>query len=81
MKRVTLYHSVVCPRCHFATATLNRLLTEFPDIAIDKVEYLTNRSSSKRAGVTSIPSLVSGNKKLSGFLLTRSRIRQFLELL
>lgn len=79
MKTVTFYHSVICPRCRVAGLSLSRLLRDFPDVAVEKVEYLANRSRSREAGVNSIPTLVSGDKKLSGFLLTRSRISDFLE--
>ena len=42
-------------------------------------QYLANLPRSRRAGVDSIPTLVSGDRKLSGFYLTGKRIRQFLE--
>lgn len=81
MKTITFYHSVICPRCHMAGRSLAQLLNEFPGVQLEKVEFLTNRGRSINDGVRSIPALVSGDKKLSGFYLTRDSIRRFLEAL
>ena len=78
MKTVTFYHSVICPRCQMAGVFLSQLRDEFPDIEIDKVEYLTNLGRSRDAGVSRIPALVYGSETLSGFLLTKNRLREFL---
>ena len=78
MKVVTFYHSVVCPRCHLAGFFLNQLLPGFPDVEIRKVEFLTHNADARAAGVRTIPSLVSGDRKLSGFVLTKGGIREFL---
>ena len=79
MKSVTFYHSMVCPRCKMASASLSQLLPEFPDVTVDKVEFLTNRSSSRQAGVSSIPTMISGDRRIDGFYLTKKTIRRFLE--
>ena len=62
-----------------AGLSLSQLLPDFPDIRIEKVEYLANLVSSRKDGIRSIPTLSSGDKKLGGFYLTKKRIRQFLE--
>jgi hypothetical protein len=62
-----------------AGLSLSRLLRDFPDITVNKVEFVTNIRRAHRDGVHSIPSLVSGEKKLRGIYLTKKRIRQFLE--
>ena len=59
--------------------SLSRLLRDFPNIRIDKVEYLTHMKRARREGIHSIPALVSGDRKLNGFYLSRKRLRQFLE--
>jgi predicted DsbA family dithiol-disulfide isomerase len=79
MKTVTFYHSMICPRCHMAGLSLSSLLDDFPDIELEKIEYLTNLGSAHKAGVRQIPTLMSGDQKLNGFYLTKSRIRRFLE--
>ena len=61
--------------------SLSRALRDFPDVALEKVEYLTNIGRARAAGVGGIPALVSGDKHLSGILLGKKRIQQFLECL
>ena len=58
---------------------LASVLKDFPDIEVTKVGFIANRSLAREAGVSSIPTLVHGDEKLSGFLLTKGRIRRFLE--
>jgi hypothetical protein len=79
MRDVTFYHSVVCPRCQFSGLLLARILRDHPDIRLHRVEVLTNRARARRDGVRSIPALVSGNRTLTGVVLTSSRIRGFLQ--
>jgi len=79
MKRVTFYHSMICPRCHMAGMSLTQLRDDFPDVVVEKVEYLGNIGRARSEGVWTIPSLVSGERKLSGFYLTKKSIRRFLE--
>ena len=62
-----------------ASRALARILDDFPDIKIDKVEYLSNRALAREAGIKTIPSLVYGENKLSGLVLTKGKIRSFLE--
>jgi len=79
MTTVTFFHSALCPRCRLAGHWLSKLLDEFPHVAVEKVEYLANLRRSREAGVRSIPTLVSGEQRLGGFLLTEGAIRRFLE--
>ena len=79
MKTVTFYHSVACPRCQMANRSLSKLLPDFPEISLEKIEFLTNRGSARDAGVRSIPTMVSGDQQIGGVYLTQRRIRQFLE--
>jgi hypothetical protein len=61
--------------------SLSRALREFPDITLEKVEYLTNLADARKQGVLSIPTLVSGDKRLRGIVLGKSKICRFLEAL
>ena len=79
MKKVTFYHSMICPRCHAAGFFLSQLSRDFPDVEVTRVEFLTNQKRAGEAGVRSIPALVSGEKVLTGFFLGKARIRTFLE--
>ena len=62
-----------------AGLSLSKLLRDFPGIDLKKVEYLTNLRTARREGVKLIPTLKSGDKKLSGFLLSKNAMREFLE--
>lgn len=55
------------------------MVKDFPDIEVKKVGFIADRAAAREAGVTSIPTLVCGDKRLGGHLLTKSKIRQFLE--
>ena len=61
-----------------AGLSLSRLLDEFPDVTLRKIEFLGN-SGARKAGIRSIPTLVSVDKKLSGIFLTKKKMRKFLE--
>jgi predicted DsbA family dithiol-disulfide isomerase len=77
-RKITFYHSMVCPRCHVSAMFLSRALKDHPDIEVTKVEFLTNGDRAKQDGVKSIPTLVAGDRKLSGVFLTPGGIRRFL---
>ena len=79
MKTITFYHSVICPRCHAAGLMLSGLLREFPDIRVEKIEFLIDQKRAREDGVRSISTLVCGDRSVSGFFLGRKRIRSVLE--
>jgi hypothetical protein len=79
MKTVILYHTLICPRCALAKLWLAALLPDFPELTVERVDVLTNRAQAKDAGVRMTPALVSGDHRLSGFILTKGAIRRFLE--
>jgi predicted DsbA family dithiol-disulfide isomerase len=76
---VEFYHSVICPRCQVSGIALRRVLDRHPGIEVRKVEFLTNAARAREAGVTSIPTLVSGGRSLTGVILTPAKIERFLE--
>ncbi len=79
MPTVTFYHSAICPRCRLTSLFLRSLLPDYPGVAVERVEYLRNLSAARAAGVRTIPTLVAGDRQLSGFLISRSRLRRFLD--
>lgn len=79
MTVVTFYHSAICPRCRLASMALKSLLGDYPHISLERVEYLTNLRAARDADVRSIPALTSEGTTLSGFILTKSTIRRFLD--
>lgn len=54
-------------------------MKDFPNVEVEKVGFLTDRARAREAGVKTIPALVSGEKKLTGMLLSKRKIRDFLE--
>jgi glutaredoxin len=79
MKTVTFYHSLICPRCALAKLWLAQLLPEFPDVKVERVDILSSRRRAEEAGVRVIPTLVAGDQRASGFILTKGAVRRFLE--
>jgi predicted DsbA family dithiol-disulfide isomerase len=79
MKTVRFYHSMICPRCHLSGLILSQIREDFPDVAVEKVEYFTNLGRARRDGVRGIPTLVAGERRLAGIFLTPKSIRRFLE--
>ena len=66
-------------RCQLAGRALASAAEDFPDIEVEKVGFFTNRARAREAGVTGFPTLVHGEAKLSGALLSKAKIRSFLE--
>lgn len=77
--KVTFYHTAICPRCNIAKLWLSSLMTDYPDIDIQKVDVLANRQKFNEEGLKIFPALVSGNKKISGFYLSKGKIAAFLD--
>ena len=61
-----------------AKKALDELLTEMDDVELEEVEIMTNPLRALKDGVKFIPTLISGDEKLSGILLNRDKIKTFL---
>jgi hypothetical protein len=81
MKTVRFYHSMICPRCHLSALFLRRITDEFPDVAVERLEYFANLGQARQDGVRGFPTLVAGERRLAGVFLTPKSIRRFLEAL
>lgn len=79
MKTVRFYHSAICPRCRVTSLLLGSILPDYPGIQIERVEYLTHLQDARDEGVRSIPTLVSDDKRLTGFLIGKAKLRAFLD--
>lgn len=79
MKTVRFYHSAICPRCRVTSLLLGSLLRDYPGVQIERVEYFTHLQEARDEGVRSIPTLVSDDKRLTGFLVGKSKLREFLD--
>ncbi|MEZ6096296.1 MAG: thioredoxin family protein [Pirellulaceae bacterium] len=78
MKKLKLFHSVLCPRCHVSRMMLNRVLKDFPDFELEAIEFLTHRGEAKQHGVTMVPALICEGQSLHGIVFTPKKIRKFL---
>lgn len=79
MKTVTFYHSAICPRCQMVSRSIRALLSDYPEIQIERVEYLSNLQRAREAGVRAIPALVHEAGELKGFYLTKPRLRAYFD--
>jgi len=79
MTTVTFYHSAICPRCRLTSVFLRSLLADYPDVTIERVEFLRQSNKARAVGIRTIPTLVAGNERLTGFLITRGKLRRFLD--
>ncbi len=64
-----------------AKKALEELLTERnnDDITLEKVEIITNPLRALKDGVTFIPTIAARDQKISGILLSKQKIAEFLE--
>jgi len=62
-----------------AKKALDELLIDMDNVQLEEVEILTNPLRTLQDGVKFIPTLKSGDERLSGILLNRKKIKAFLE--
>lgn len=75
---ITLYKSSLCPRCYFAKKAILASIKDHPEWHIEEIDILTSPGKAFRAGITMIPAIKIGDKKLSSLYLSRKDIEQFL---
>jgi glutaredoxin len=75
---ITLYKSSLCPRCYLAKKALLETIKKHPDCQVEEVDILTSPAKAYRAGITMIPAITIGDKKLSSIYLSRKNINAFL---
>jgi len=61
-----------------AKKALDELLKDMDDVELEEVEVMTNPLRALKDGIKFIPSLKSGNEKISGILLSSDKIKTFL---
>jgi hypothetical protein len=74
---IIFYKSVLCPRCALAGKHLKALQAAYPNLRIEEVEILTSPLRAWREGVRMVPALKSGKRILSGVLLHKKAIIDF----
>ncbi len=62
-----------------AGLSLDKVLPEFPDIQIDKVNGLESHELLREKGVRKFPTLMHEDRLWSVIFMTRGRIRRFLK--
>jgi hypothetical protein len=77
-KRITFYHSALCPRCHIAGRHLKKLAASNPSLEIEKVDVLLSPRRAWRDGIRMIPAIRMDNTILSGIFLSEDAIVNFL---
>ena len=75
---ITLYKSSLCPRCYFAKKAILASIKGHPECKVQEVDIVTSPGKAFRAGITMIPAITIGEKKLSALYLTRRDIDEFL---
>lgn len=77
--KITLYKSSLCPRCHLARKSLERLQAVHPDIELEFVDILASPLRALRDGIRMIPALKSGEQRLCGIFLDNQAIAAFVD--
>ncbi len=62
-----------------AKKALYELLSNMEDVNLEEVEVMTNPMRTLKDGVKFIPTLKCGEEQVSGILLSRSKIEEFLQ--
>ena len=75
---ITLYVSVLCPRCHIAKKHLVKLLEKHPSLEMEIVDVTANPLRMWKDGIRMIPALTYNGRTLSGLWLTKSAISNFI---
>jgi len=58
---------------------LNKLQEEIGDLDVRKVDILRHPRTALREGITMIPTLQQGERRLSGIFLSEEKVRNFLK--
>ncbi len=61
--KITYYKSRLCPKCIPTNRWVARVRHEHPEIEIEEIEVLTNLPRALRDGVTTLPTLIVGNRR------------------
>lgn len=76
---IILYRTKLCPRCFLARKYLSELTRDIPNLQIEEREVFFNPLIAAKEGVRMIPAIKVGKQILSGAVLTKGQIRNFLQ--
>ncbi len=75
---ITLYKSILCPRCHFARKYLLEITADDPEIEVKEVDIMTAPRQSWNAGIRLIPALRINDHILSAMFMSKTTIADFI---
>lgn len=75
---ITLYKSILCPRCHLARKYLFEIAACDPAIKVDEVDILTAPRQSWNDGIRLIPALRIDDHILSAMFMSKTTIADFI---
>ena len=76
--KLIFYHSALCPRCARARKHLASLLGDTYIRSVTEVDILSHPLQTWKDGIRMIPALTYNTSQLSGIMLSREQIEQFL---
>lgn len=77
--QITLYRSVLCPRCFLARKYLQEITQHKSNVTIVEVDILSQPMKTWQDGIRMIPALKIEDKILSGVFLNKKQIKSFIE--
>jgi len=76
--KITFYRSHLCPRCLFTHMVLMEIIHDNKTIEIEEINVLAHPLKTWSSGIRIFPALKIDNRILSGVLLSRRKIEQFI---
>jgi glutaredoxin len=76
--KITFYHSPLCPRCRAARKNLLGILENRREIEFEEIDVLCHPLKTLSDGIRIFPALKFEERVLSGFFLSKEKIRSFL---
>jgi glutaredoxin len=61
--KIIYYKSIICPKCIPTTRLLKQIKKEYPEIEVEEIEIITNRSRAKQDDVRHIPTIIAGDRR------------------
>ena len=76
---ISFYHISLCPRCARVRKHLRDLLGDSYSVYVKEINVAMNPLKAWRGGTRLVPALTCGPDLLSGVILSRKSVEQFLE--
>lgn len=76
--QITLYRSILCPRCFMAKKYLEEIAQQKSNITIEEIDIMNQPLKSWQNGIRLIPAIKIEDKILSGIFLNKTQISNFI---